>query len=99
MRVRALLAAPTIMLAVAARTSATAGEERAGRIAWSQFIDKDFNGERIVSARPDGSGLGRRTDPSPGTLAISPDSSQVVVDRRQSACLLEQHPWGASCAY
>jgi hypothetical protein len=97
MRTRALLAAPTTALAVAAIAPAAAGGERAVGWRGRQFIDKDFDGPQMVSAGPDGSGLGRLTDPSLDTPVISPDGSQVVVDRWQSACLLEQHPRGVSC--
>jgi hypothetical protein len=58
MRTRALLAAPTIALAVAATPPAAAGGERAVGWRGRQFIDKDFNGPQMVSAGPDGSGLG-----------------------------------------
>jgi hypothetical protein len=97
MRTRALLAAPTIALAVAATPPAAAGGERAVGWRGRQSIDKDFNGPQVVSAGPGGSGLGRLTDPSPDPPVSSPDGSQVVVDRWQSACLLEQHPRGVSC--
>jgi hypothetical protein len=97
MRTRALLAAPTIAMAIAATPPATAGGERAVGSRGRQFIDKDFKGPQLVSAGPDGSGLSRLTDPSPDTPMISPDGSQGVVDRWQSACLLEQHPRGVSC--
>jgi hypothetical protein len=99
MRTSALLAVPTIALAVAATPPAIAGDERAVESHGRQFIGKDFNGPQMVSAGPDGSGLGRLTDPSPDTPVISPDGSQVVVDRWQSACLLEQHRRGVSCVY
>jgi hypothetical protein len=93
MRTRALLAAPTIALAVAATTPATAGEERAVRSRGRQFIDKNFNAARIVC----GTGPGRREQTHRSSFRppmISPDGSHVVVDRWQAACLLEQHPGG-----
>lgn len=99
MRTRALLAAPTIALAVAATPPAAAGGEHAVGWRGHQFIDKNFKGPQMVSPGPDGSGLGRLTDPSPKTPVISPDGSQVVADRWQSACLLEQHPRRVSCAH
>ena len=99
MRTRALLAAPTIALAVAAIPPAAAGGERAVGSRGRQFIDKNFNGPQMVSAEPDRGGVGRLTDPRPGPPVISPDGSHVVVDRWQAACLLEQHPRGVSCAH
>jgi hypothetical protein len=97
MRTRAVLAAPTITLAVATTTPATAGEEGAGRIAWSPVHRHGLQWIADRLREPGRGGLRRLTDPGPGTPVISPDGSQVVVDRWQSACLLEQHPRGVSC--
>jgi len=57
----------------------------AGRIVWTQVLNGQFPRARIVSARPDGSGLRVLTHPGPKTVdinaVISPDGSQVVFER------------------
>lgn len=85
MRTRALLAALTVTLALAMATPAVAGQEQATRIVWTQVLDDEFTTARIVSARPDGSGLRAITHPGPGEFdlnaVISPDGSRVVFER------------------
>ena len=52
---------------------------------WTQVLNDQFSRARIVSARPDGSGLRLLTHPGPKTFdinaAISPDGSEVVFER------------------
>jgi Tol biopolymer transport system component len=52
---------------------------------WTRVLNDQFSSARIVSARPDGSGLRVLTHPGPKTFdinaAISPDGSQVVFER------------------
>ena len=85
MRTRALLAALTVTLALATAAPAVAGQERATRIVWTQVLDDEFTTARIVSARPDGSGLRALTRPAAGEFdlnaVISPDGSRVVFER------------------
>ena len=85
MRTRALLAALTVTLALAAAAPAVAGQEPATRIVWTQVLDDNFTTARIVSARPDGSGLRALTHPTAGEFdlnaVISPDGSRVVFER------------------
>jgi ABC-type sugar transport system substrate-binding protein len=66
MRTRALLAALIITLALATAAPAVAGQEQATRIVWTQVLDDEFTTARIVSARPDGSGLRALTRPAAG---------------------------------
>jgi Tol biopolymer transport system component len=85
MRTRALLAALTVTLALATAAPAVAGQEQATRIVWTQVLDDEFTTARIVSARPDGSGLRALTHPAAGQFdlnaVISPDGSRVVFER------------------
>jgi Tol biopolymer transport system component len=78
-------ATPALARAAHATTPGSSGEAHAGRIVWSQVLNKDFSSQRIVSARPDGSGLRALTHPGPLTAdinaVISPDGSQVVFER------------------
>jgi TolB protein len=63
------------------------GGGHAGRIVWTQVLNDHFSRARIVSARPDGSGLRALTHPGPKTVdinaVISPDGSQVVFERER----------------
>jgi Tol biopolymer transport system component len=85
MRTRALLAALAAILALATATPATAGQEHATRIVWTQVLDDEFTTARIVSAYPDGSGFRALTHPAAGEFdidaVISPDGSRVAVER------------------
>jgi Tol biopolymer transport system component len=82
MRTRALL---TVALGLATAAPAVAGQAHASRIAWTQVLDDEFTTARIVSARPDGSGLRALTHPAAGAFdinaAISPDGSRVAFER------------------
>jgi Tol biopolymer transport system component len=96
MRTRFLFPALTVALCLTAATPALArpahaaapgpsGEAHASRIVWTQVLNARFSRQRIVSARPDGSGLRALTHPGPNTgdvnAVISPDGSQVVFER------------------
>ena len=85
MRTRALLAALAVTLALATAAPAVAGQEQATRIVWTQVLDDEFTTARIVSARPDGSGLRALTHPAAGEFdlnaVISPDGSRVAFER------------------
>jgi hypothetical protein len=71
MRTRALFAALTVTLALATASPAVAGQEQATRIVWTQVLDDEFTTARIVSARPDGSGLRALTHPTAGEFDLS----------------------------
>ena len=71
MRTRALFAALTVTLALATASPAVAGQEQATRIVWTQVLDDEFTTARIVSARPDGSGLRALTHPAAGEFDLS----------------------------
>ena len=61
------------------------GRADAGRIVWTQVLDGAFTTARIVSARPDNSGLHVLTHPSAKVFdinaVVSPDGSRVVFER------------------
>jgi Tol biopolymer transport system component len=86
----ALIAAATLTaLATAVPAQATTrgsqGQAHAGRIVWTQVLDGAFTTARIVSARPDGSGLHVLTHPGAKVFdinaVVSPDGSRVVFER------------------
>jgi len=78
-------ATPALARPAHAATPGSSGEAHASRIVWTQVLNKDFSSQRIVSARPDGSGLRALTHPGPKQLdinaVISPDGSQVAFER------------------
>lgn len=86
MRSRSLLLAlaTALGLGLVTATPAAAEPDASGRIVWTQVLDEEFSTARIVSARPDGSGVRRLTRPGPGTFdlnaAISPDGRHVVFE-------------------
>jgi Tol biopolymer transport system component len=67
----------------------SAGGGDAGRIVWTQVLNDQFSRARIVSARPDGSGLRALTHPGPKAFdinaVISPDGSRVAFERDPSS--------------
>jgi Tol biopolymer transport system component len=96
MRTRFLFPALTVTLCLTAATPALArpahaatpgspGEAHASRIVWTQVLNHQFSSARIVSARPDGSGLRALTHPGPKQFdinaVISPDGSRVAFER------------------
>ena len=85
MRTRVLLAALMATLALATAAPAAAGQEHGTRIVWTQVLGNQGTTARIVSARPDGSGLHALTHPASGAFdlnaVISPDGSRVVFER------------------
>jgi Tol biopolymer transport system component len=58
---------------------------QAGRIVWTQVLDRKFTTSRLLSARPDGSGFRVLTHPGPKHFdidaVISPDGHQVLFER------------------
>jgi len=102
MRTRALLAALTVTLALATASPAVADQEQATRILWTQVLDDEFTTARIVSARPDGSGLRALIHPAAGEFdlnaVISPDGSRVVFERDLADGSAQIHVVGATAA-
>ena len=89
-RMAALVAAAIVtalMVAIPAQASTrgSPGRAQAGRIVWTQVLDDKFSTARLVSARPDGSGLRILTHPGPKHFdidaAVSPDGSRVLFER------------------
>jgi Tol biopolymer transport system component len=78
-------APPALAGPARAATPTSPGAGHAGRIVWTQVLNDRFSSARIVSARPDGSGLRALTHPGAKTFdvnaVISPDGSQVVFER------------------
>jgi Tol biopolymer transport system component len=99
MRTRALLAALTVVISLATAAPAVAGQAHASRIVWTQVLDDQFTTARIVSARPDGSGVRALTHPGAGVFdinaVISPDGSRVAFERDQSDGSAQIHIVGA----
>ncbi len=58
-----------------AKAQAHPGHDPGGRIAWSQFVDLDFNGSRIVSSDPNGHRPRRLTDPASDVYDVDPQVS------------------------
>jgi Tol biopolymer transport system component len=73
------------LLVVSTPALATSGGATQPRIAWSQFVDRDFSGAHIVSALPDGKGAVVISHPDAGVYDIdpvwSPDHSKVAFER------------------
>jgi Tol biopolymer transport system component len=89
-RLAALATAATLTtLTVAAPVRAVALGRHSGvhssRIVWTQVLDGKFSTARIVSARPDGSGLRALTHPGAKRFdigaVVSPDGSRVLFER------------------
>jgi Tol biopolymer transport system component len=89
-RMAALVAAAivttlTIAMPAQASTRGSQGRAQAGRIVWTQVLDDKFTTARLVSARPDGSGLRVLTHPGAKHFdvdaAVSPDGSRVLFER------------------
>ena len=80
----AILTALTVAIPAQAATRGSHGRAQAGRIVWTQVLDDDFTTARLVSARPDGSGLRVLTHPGAKQFdidaAVSPDGSQVLFE-------------------
>jgi len=78
-------ATPALARPAHAAAPGSSGEPHASRIVWTQVLNAQFSRQRIVSARPDGSGLRALTHPGPNHMdynaVISPDGSQVVFER------------------
>ena len=81
----AIVTALTIAMPAQASTRGSQGRAQAGRIVWTQVLDGAFTTARIVSARPDGSGLRVLTHPGAKHFdvdaAVSPDGSRVLFER------------------
>jgi TolB protein len=80
----AILTALTVAVPAQATTRGPVGREP-GRIVWTQVLDGTFKTARLVSGRPDGSGLRVLTDPGAKQFdidaAVSPDGSRVLFER------------------
>jgi TolB protein len=80
----AILTALTVAVPAQATTRGPVGREP-GRIVWTQVLDGTFKTARLVSARPDGSGLRVLTHPGAKQFDIdadvSPDGSRVAFER------------------
>jgi Tol biopolymer transport system component len=85
MRARILLVALSLALGLVVAPPAMAGEARGTRIVWTQVVDADFTTARIVSGRPDGTGVHAVSHPGSGQFdldaVISPDGRRVVFER------------------
>ena len=81
----AIVTALTIAMPAQASTRGSQGRAQAGRIVWTQVLDDKFTTARLVSARPDGSGLRVLTHPGAKHFdvdaAVSPDGSRVLFER------------------
>ena len=81
----AILGALALARPAQATTRGSPDGGQAGRIVWTQGLDDQFSAARIVSARPDGSGLRVLTHPGPGDFdinaVVSPDGSRVLFER------------------
>ena len=81
----ATLTALTLAAPAQAATRGSPGRADAGRIVWTQVLDDAFTTARLVSARPDGSGLHVLTHPGAKAFdinaVVSPDGSRVVFER------------------
>jgi Tol biopolymer transport system component len=81
----AILTALTLAIPAQAATRGSHGRAQAGRIVWTQVLDDSFTTARLVSARPDGSGLRVLTHPGAKQFdidaAVSPDGSRVLFER------------------
>ena len=79
------LAALTVAVPAQATTRGSHGRAHAGRIVWTQVLDDKFTTARLVSARPDGSGLRVLTHPGAKQFdidaVVSPDGSRVLFER------------------
>jgi len=79
------LTALTLAVPAQATTRGSDGRTQAGRIVWTQVLDDTFSTARLVSGRPDGSGLRVLTHPGAKQFdieaAISPDGSRVAFER------------------
>jgi hypothetical protein len=85
-------------------------EASRSRIVWSQFVDQDFSGARIVSARPDGARMRTLSHPGTGVVdldpVVSPDGTQVAFERdypdRSQVVIVDsdgnhEHVFGVRC--
>ena len=80
-----VLAVSVGLLGVLAVAAAPASAKPGSRIVWTRFERGTANNARLVSARPNGSGLRRLTFPGSHTqdvnAAISPDGRQIAFER------------------
>src|SRR3954454_24127152 len=64
---------------------AAAAPSQQGRIAWSRFVNKQFDGAHIVTARADGSDVRELTKPPRGVFDAypkwSPDRRRILFER------------------
>ena len=83
--VAAILTALTVAAPAQATTRGWPGPAQSGRIVWTQVLDRNFTTARLVSARPDGSGLRVLTHPGAKQFdidaVVSPDGPRVLFER------------------
>jgi Tol biopolymer transport system component len=84
-RLAALIAAATLTTLASAVPAHATAHGSSGRIVWTQITDGTGTTARLVSARPDGSGLRTLTHPKAKQFDIdadvSPDGSRVLFER------------------
>ena len=96
----ATLAALTVAAPAQAATRGSQGRADAGRIVWTQVLDDTFTTARLVSARPDGSGLRVLTHPGAKVFdidaVVSPDGSRVLFERDLRPTAAPPWRWSAA---
>jgi Tol biopolymer transport system component len=84
-RLAALIAAATLVALASAMPAQATAHRSSGRIVWTQILDDQGTTARLVSARPNGSGLRVLTHPKAKQFDInadiSPDGSRVLFER------------------
>jgi len=84
-RLAALIAAATLTTLASCEPAHATTHVSSGRIVWTQTLDDQGTTARLVSARPDGSGLRTLTHPKAKQFDInadvSPDGSRVLFER------------------